>query len=99
MATPSAGHPKANNQHNVKELLTTHDSLVDAERVLPSDSPEIGLLCLRLADLYEGYERYAEAEPLYKRALSIIEKKGERHTKTIDRVGQDRFDVIETAKL
>jgi tetratricopeptide (TPR) repeat protein len=96
--------PKVNSAHNIGELLSTYDSLLDAERVLAADAPEVGLLCLRLADLYESYERYAEAEPLYKRALAIIETKGERHTKlltVLDKIGlmslrQQNFEQAES---
>lgn len=59
---------------HLSQLLKTNDDLIEAEKTLPPDHPEIATLCLQLADLYESYERYAEAEPLYKRALSIIEK-------------------------
>ncbi|HEY9791281.1 MAG TPA: tetratricopeptide repeat protein [Candidatus Obscuribacterales bacterium] len=68
---------KEQRTHNVAELLSTSDALLEAEGQLPSDSPEIANLCLKLAELYETYERYAEAEPLFRRALSIVEKQSE----------------------
>jgi len=36
--------------------------------------PEVGTLLNNLAELYRVQGRYAEAEPLYKRALAISEK-------------------------
>jgi tetratricopeptide (TPR) repeat protein len=61
-------------RYELSTLLSTHDQLLEAERTLAPDDTEIGALCLRLADLFETYERYADAEPLYKRALSIMDK-------------------------
>lgn len=61
-------------RYDLSELLNTNDMLLEAERTLPADDPEISTLCLRLADLFETYERYGDAEPLYKRALAIMEK-------------------------
>ena len=38
------------------------------------DHPEVGTSLNNLAGLYEGQGRYAEAEPLYKRTVTITEK-------------------------
>jgi tetratricopeptide (TPR) repeat protein len=61
-------------KYELTQLLQTHDQLLEAERTLPADHPDVGALCLRLADLFETYERYADAEPLFKRALAVMEK-------------------------
>lgn len=70
-------------------LLKTHDQLLEAERTLPPEAPELGALCLRLADLFENYERYADSEPLFKRALIIMSKNSGRDesiTEILDRL-------------
>lgn len=73
-------NPQIGRRQELGSLLQTNDQLLEAERTHAPDDPEIGSLCLRMADLYDTYERYADSEPLYKRALSILEK----HNDTID---------------
>lgn len=76
--------------YNLSELMKISDELVEAENRLPPDHPDIAALCLRLADLFDTYERYADAEPVYKRALAIIEQHGEGSSElvdTLDRLG------------
>jgi tetratricopeptide (TPR) repeat protein len=95
---------KTNYAHNVAELLATHDSLIAAEKLMPADSPEIANLCVKLGDLYTGYERHAEAEPLYKRGLAILEKKDTASPEllnVLEKVGQlcvkqQRFEQAES---
>jgi tetratricopeptide (TPR) repeat protein len=90
-------------KYELSSLLNTHDQLLEAERTLPADDPEVGALCLRLADLFETYERYADAEPLFKRALAIMEKNegtDESMAEILDRlawvyVKQQKFDLAE----
>lgn len=55
-------------------LITTAEDLFSAEASLGSEHPSVGVLSSKLADLYTGQKKYAEAEPLYKRALAISEK-------------------------
>jgi hypothetical protein len=44
------------------------------EKALPASHPDIALSLNNLANLYQARGRYAEAEPLHKRALAISEK-------------------------
>ncbi len=48
-------------------------ALKEAEGFGPQD-PRLATTLNNLAGLYQAQGRYAEAEPLYKRALAIIEK-------------------------
>lgn len=103
-AMPIVGwNPQTGRRYELTMLLKTNDELLEAERTLPSDDPQIGALCLRLADLFETYERYADSEPLFKRALVIMEKtdtSGETLAEILDRlawvyVKQMKFDDAE----
>lgn len=58
-------------------LFMLHDTLIEAEKTLAPDDMQIAVLCARLGELFEGYERYSEAEPLYKRAITIMENSPE----------------------
>jgi tetratricopeptide (TPR) repeat protein len=50
------------------------------EEVLGEEHPDMALSLNNLAALYDNQGRYAEAEPLYQRALAIVEKVlGEEH--------------------
>jgi tetratricopeptide (TPR) repeat protein len=84
---------------NVKELLSTSDALLEAEGQLPSDSPEIAALCLKLAELYESYERFAEAEPLFRRALSIVEKQPEQDAQVLSILEKIALMSVKQGKL
>ena len=94
---------QSSRKDELSNLLLTHDELVEAERTMHADDPQIGALCLRLADLFESYERYADAEPLYKRALAIMEKSDgelEALAEIMDRlayvfVKQQKFDLAD----
>jgi tetratricopeptide (TPR) repeat protein len=90
-------------RYELTELLKTNDALLEAERTLSADDPQVGALCLRLADLFETYERFADAEPLYKRALAIMEKNennAESLAEILDRLGnvyvkQQKYELAE----
>ncbi|MEO1610013.1 MAG: tetratricopeptide repeat protein [Pseudomonadota bacterium] len=45
-----------------------------AEQLLGPDHPNVGTMLNNLAELYRLQGRYAEAEPLYKRTITIFEK-------------------------
>jgi tetratricopeptide (TPR) repeat protein len=45
--------------------------LTICEKALPPDHPYIGITLQNLANLYRAQGRYAEAEPLFQRALAI----------------------------
>ncbi len=44
------------------------------EKALGPDHPSVATNLNNLAVLYRAHGKYAEAEPLYKRALAIVEK-------------------------
>ena len=44
------------------------------KKALGSDHPDVGTSLNNLAALYQAQGRYSEAEPLYKRSLTIYEK-------------------------
>ena len=52
----------------------TSARLAIREKALGPDHPDVGTSLNNLASLYRDQGRYAEAEPLYKRALAIYEK-------------------------
>ncbi len=68
------------------ELLRAADELVDAEKELSPEHPDVAALCIKVADLYLDHSRYDEAEVLYKRGHSILEKQ----------LGRDHLDTAET---
>lgn len=60
--------------HELELLLKTNDELLEAEKALSPDDPQIARLCICMGDIFESYERYADAEIYFKRALKIGEK-------------------------
>ena len=54
-------------------------SLAIQEKALGPDHPAVALNLNNLAELYRAQGQYAKAEPLYKRALSILEKTVPNH--------------------
>jgi tetratricopeptide (TPR) repeat protein len=57
----------------VEAIPVSQRVLVLAERQLPPNHPNLGIALDSLAYLYLAQSRYAEAEPLYRRLLSIYE--------------------------
>lgn len=56
--------------------------LKDGESVLGPDSVELAADLITLGSVYEKLARFADAEPLYKRAIALIESAGPRGNKT-----------------
>lgn len=62
------------NSPQMQELLLTMEDLLKMEKLLGPEHEDIARLCLRLADLYLGREKYNEALLFLQRANRIIEK-------------------------
>lgn len=58
----------------LKLLIDAAEELMSAEVALGFEHAGVAVLTAKLADLYVEGRKYAEAEPLYKRAVSILEK-------------------------
>ena len=66
--------PDSFTTQELKMLLTTADELMTAEIALGSDHAGVAVLSMKLGDNYMAQKKYSEAEPLYKRAIAILEK-------------------------
>ncbi|HEY9790836.1 MAG TPA: tetratricopeptide repeat protein [Candidatus Obscuribacterales bacterium] len=55
-------------------LIRAAEELVSAEAALGPEHAGVAVLTMKLADLYTGQKRFNEAEPLYARAVNILEK-------------------------
>ncbi len=55
-------------------LITAAEELLSAEIALGPEHAGVAILSIKLADTYTAQKRFVEAEPLYKRALSILKK-------------------------
>jgi tetratricopeptide (TPR) repeat protein len=58
----------------LKTLIDAAEELMSAEVALGFEHAGVAVLTVKLADLYVDQKKFAEAEPLYKRALLILEK-------------------------
>lgn len=58
----------------LKLLIEAAEELMTAEVTLGFEHAGVAVLSSKLADLYIEQKKYAEAEPLYRRAVSILEK-------------------------
>ena len=61
-------------QGNYAEAVTQFRAALSAAEAFGPDDPRVATGLNNLAGLYGTQGRYAEAEPLYKRALAIFEK-------------------------
>lgn len=55
-------------------LIATAEELMTAEIALGFEHAGVAVLSTRLADIYAAQQKWAEAEPLYRRAIAILEK-------------------------
>lgn len=55
-------------------LIDAAEELLSAEIALGPEHAGVAILSIKLADTYTTHKRFQEAEPLYKRALSILKK-------------------------
>lgn len=58
---------------HVFDLLKAAQELLDAERELDPNDPNLVVLCVKVGDVYADHQQYQQAEVLYKRALQIKE--------------------------
>ena len=58
----------------LKTLIDAAEELMSAEVALGFEHAGVAVLTVKLADLYVEQKKFAEAEPLYKRAVLILEK-------------------------
>jgi tetratricopeptide (TPR) repeat protein len=58
----------------LSHLIATAEQLQSAEATLGANHAGVAVLCVKLADMYVAQKRQGDAEPLYKRAVSILEK-------------------------
>ena len=70
MDAATTAYRQGNYPEAEKRLVAAVD---EAERLAPPDLP-VGVSIMALAGVYDAQGRYAEAEPLHKRALAIAEK-------------------------
>lgn len=77
------------------QLLQAAQELLDKERELTPEHPDLVALCMKLGDLYTDNNRYQQAEKLYRRAISIAEKlpEGDREQKAhaLSRLGNLQY--------
>lgn len=64
----------AQQQGNYGEAVKQIKAALEAAKAFGPDNPRLATTLNNLAVLYDEQGRYAEAEPLYKRALAIVEK-------------------------
>ena len=74
MTGAAKAHKEANYAEEERLLLA---ALAEAEKFGPED-PRLAATLNNLAELYRAQGKYAEAEPLYQRALAIFEKEQKR---------------------
>jgi Tetratricopeptide repeat len=55
-------------------LIEAAEELISAEAALGPEHAGVAVLSMKLADIYTAQGRYRESEPLYKRALLILQK-------------------------
>lgn len=67
-------HPDRFTTAELKVLLATADELMSAELTLGADHAGVAVLSMKLADQHIEAERYQEADPLIRRALTILER-------------------------
>src|SRR3989442_10818090 len=61
---------------------TARETLAVAEKTFDPSSPKLAISLTNLADIYRSQARYADAEPLYRRASEIVGKAfGSQHPK------------------
>src|SRR2546425_1722978 len=61
---------------------TARETLAVAEKTFDPSSPKLAISLTNLADIYRSQVRYADAEPLYRRASEIVGKAfGSQHPK------------------
>lgn len=58
----------------LKSLIDAAEELMSAEVALGFEHAGVAVLTVKLADLYVDQKKFNEAEPLYKRAILILEK-------------------------
>lgn len=63
--------PKSRDQHS-EELVKANNDLLEMEKQLPPDSPDIAYAYGKVAHLYFLRQQWIEAESFYKRGLSIL---------------------------
>ena len=65
---------EADQQGHYAKAITQMQAALRAAEAFGSDDPRLATSLNNLAALYRLQGRYAEAEPLYKRSLAIVEK-------------------------
>lgn len=60
--------------NELRLLIAAAEELMAAEVALGSDHAGVAILSMKLADVYVSHKKYVDAEPLYLRAISILEK-------------------------
>jgi tetratricopeptide (TPR) repeat protein len=66
------------------------------EKSLPADHPDLAIRYNNLARLYEAQGHFAEAEPLYKKALEILERKLSLHHPSIIMITKNLAGLLRT---
>jgi tetratricopeptide (TPR) repeat protein len=78
-------------------LLNAAQALLNAERELTPDHPEVAGMCLKVGDLHMEHGRFRDAEMLYRRAVAICEKTGHpdrfQYAQALTRLGNFEYST------
>jgi tetratricopeptide (TPR) repeat protein len=72
-------HLSLEERDRITEMRAPGDGLGEIAEALGPDHPAVGVSLNNLAALYKDQGQYAQAEPLYKRSLAILEKTTPNH--------------------
>jgi tetratricopeptide (TPR) repeat protein len=60
--------------HELRTLIAAAEELMSAEVALGPEHAGVAILSMKLADIYTAQRKFNEADPLYQRAIEILEK-------------------------